>query len=43
VGVVELNKLLEWVVADDIGVEDKERSVVFSKNLFGELERSGSA
>jgi hypothetical protein len=43
VGFVELNELLEWVVADNIGIEDKKWGVVFSKNLLGKLERSSSA
>lgn len=43
VGVVELDELLEWVVADNIGVEDEEWGVVFSENLLSELERTSSA
>ena len=42
VSVMELDELLEWVIANDIGIENEERRVVFSKNLLGEFERSGS-
>lgn len=41
--IVELNKLVKWVVADNIGVENEERGVVFPKNLLRKLKRSGSA
>jgi len=40
---VEFRELLEGVLADDVRVEDKERGVVFSEDLLGELERSGGA
>lgn len=43
VGFVELGKLLEGVVADDIGVEDEEGGVVLAEGLFGEFEGTGGA
>lgn len=38
---VELGELLERVFADDVGVEDEERCVVFPEDLLGQFERSG--
>ena len=43
VGLVEGGKLLKGVLADDVGVEHKEGSVVLAEDLFGELEWPGSA
>jgi hypothetical protein len=43
VSLVESNKLLEWVIADDIAVEHEEGLVVLEEGLFGELEGTGSA
>jgi hypothetical protein len=39
---VESEEVLEGVVADDIGVEDEERSVVLSKNALSKLQGSSS-
>lgn len=41
--VVELDQLLEWIVANNIGVQDEERGVVFSENLLSEFERASGA
>lgn len=38
---VELQQLLEGVVADDIGVEDKEWRVVLQQDLLGKLQGTG--
>jgi hypothetical protein len=43
VSLVELGQGLEGVVADDIRVEDEEGVIILSKDLFGELEGTGSA
>jgi hypothetical protein len=43
VGFVESGEIREGVFADDIGVEDKEGRVVFSEDLFCELERTCGA
>lgn len=40
-GFVEFGQIGKWVVANDIGVEDKEWVIVLSENLFGELKRTG--
>ena len=40
---VEIGKLLEGVVADDIGVEDEEGRVVLAQDLLRQLERAGGA
>ena len=41
VAAVELEKLFEGVVADDVRVEDKEGGVVLLEDLLGELEGTG--
>lgn len=43
VGFVEFGKLLEGVVANDIGVEDEEGGGVLSEGFLGEFERAGGA
>ena len=40
---VELGKLLEGVVAGDIGVEDEEGSVALAEDALGELQGAGGA
>jgi hypothetical protein len=54
-GCVEFRKLGEWIIlnsqveisestyTNDIGIENKERRVVFSKNLLCESQRSSGA
>lgn len=42
-GFVEVGEILERVVADDVGIEDKERGGVFSEGFGGELEGAGGA
>lgn len=43
VGAVEFGQLLKGVVADDIGVEDEERRVIFGQDLLGELQGASGA
>lgn len=43
VGFVELGELFKRVVADDVGVENKERGAVFAESLFGKFEWAGGA
>ena len=43
VGLVEVSELGEWVVADDIGVQDEERGGVFAQGFGGEFEGAGGA
>lgn len=38
VGLVESGELLEGVFAGNVGVEDKERSIILPENLLGQLE-----
>lgn len=38
---VEGGEISEGVVADDIGVEHEKGSIVFTEDLFRELERAG--
>lgn len=40
---VEFGELVEWVVADDVGIENEEWSVVFAQCLLGEFEGPGCA
>ena len=40
---VEVGKLAEGIVADDVGVEDKEGGIVFAEDFFGEFEGTGGA
>jgi hypothetical protein len=42
VALVEIEKLAEGVVADDVGVENEEGRVVLGEDLLGKLERTGS-
>jgi len=35
--------LFEGIIANDIGIEDEEGSVVFAENLLSELEWASSA
>jgi hypothetical protein len=37
VAAVKFEEVGKWVVADDVGVEDKEGRVVLCENLLGEL------
>lgn len=43
VRLVEVRELLEWVIANDIGVEHEERAVILAENLLREFQRSSSA
>ena len=43
VGLVEGGQLFERVFAGDVGVEDKEGRIVFSKSLFGKFQGASSA
>ena len=43
VGVVEVEQVPQRVLADDVGVQDKDRGVVLLEDLFGQLERTGGA
>ena len=38
---VEVGELLEWIVADDIGIEDEERRVAFAQDFLCEFEGTG--
>ncbi|EEQ38382.1 mannose-1-phosphate guanyltransferase [Clavispora lusitaniae ATCC 42720] len=40
---VELGQFLEWVVANDIGVQDKEWRVILLQDLFSKLQRTSSS
>lgn len=40
VALVEIQQLLERIVADDVGVENEEGGVVFGKDAFSKLERA---
>lgn len=40
---MEVGKVLERVIADDIRVENKEGAVILSENLLSKLQRTGSA
>lgn len=40
---VEVCQLFEWVLADDIRVEDEEWGVVLAENLLGELQGTGGS
>ena len=40
---VECGEVRKGVFANDIGVQDEERRVIFSEDFFGELEGAGSA
>lgn len=40
VALVEIQQLLEGIVADDVGVENEEGGVVLGKDALGELERA---
>ncbi len=43
VGFVEFGELFKRVVADDVGVQNKERGAVFAESLFGKFERASGA
>ena len=39
---VKFGEFLERVIANDIGIQDEERSIAKSEDLFGKLERACS-
>ena len=43
VGVVEVEQVLQRVLADDVGVQHEDRGVVLLEDLFGQLERACGA
>lgn len=40
---VESSQFLKWIIACDIGVEDKKGAVILAENLFSEFEGTSSA